>query len=250
MFETGLVSISFRDKSPQTIITEVCRAGLGGIEWGGDVHVPPKNLENARMVGEMTRAAGLKVISYGSYYRLGCSANPGRDFRAVLDTAYALGTAVVRIWAGNKGSSEVTQEQLERLREEAFELALMADGYGIDIGLECHHGTLTDTWQSSLDFLRKVNHPRLKMYWQPNQFKSVEYNKKAAEVIAPYSINIHVFHWDAEKRYPLEEGEGVWKLYLQPFLSTGKKYGLLLEFMHDNRIESLMETSKTLLKWL
>ncbi len=69
-FGTGLVSVSFRKLPPEQIIALARQAGLQSIEWGGDVHVPPENLENARVIGEMTRAAGLSVACYGSYYRL------------------------------------------------------------------------------------------------------------------------------------------------------------------------------------
>lgn len=40
MFETGLVSVSFRALEPAAII-ELCRKnGIGFIEWGSDVHAP------------------------------------------------------------------------------------------------------------------------------------------------------------------------------------------------------------------
>jgi hypothetical protein len=44
MIQTGLVSITFRQLSPPAIIDLVRQAGLEGIEWGGDVHVPHGDL--------------------------------------------------------------------------------------------------------------------------------------------------------------------------------------------------------------
>lgn len=41
MFAAGLVSVSFREERPESILREASAAGLSGIEWGGDVHVPP-----------------------------------------------------------------------------------------------------------------------------------------------------------------------------------------------------------------
>ena len=41
MLNTGLVSVTFRDKTPEEIISTVKQCGLEGIEWGGDVHVLP-----------------------------------------------------------------------------------------------------------------------------------------------------------------------------------------------------------------
>ena len=86
------------------------------------------------------------------------------------------------------------------------------------------------------------------MYWQPNQFKSEGYNIKAASALADITRNIHVFHWDSEyKKYPLKEGTEIWKKYLSCF---GGSHTLILEFMHDDRIESLKETAATLISWL
>lgn len=41
----GLTSISFRGKTCTEVIGLAKKAGLDGIEWGGDVHVPPENEE-------------------------------------------------------------------------------------------------------------------------------------------------------------------------------------------------------------
>lgn len=40
MFYPGLVSISFRNHSPEEIISEAAKCHLHSIEWGSDVHAP------------------------------------------------------------------------------------------------------------------------------------------------------------------------------------------------------------------
>ncbi|MDD6237161.1 MAG: hypothetical protein PUB00_07250 [Clostridiales bacterium] len=97
-----------------------------------------------------------------------------------------------------------------------------ADKKHITVTLECHVNTITDCWQSAKSFLSEVSHPRLKMYWQPNQMRDFSYNLSAAEQLADDTVNIHVFHWGSEERYPLAEGEADWKQYLQVFQKTGK----------------------------
>ena len=67
MFYTGLTSITFRKLSIDEIIALTASAGLDGIEWGSDVHVPQGDTELAESVKAKTEAAGLKVCSYGSY---------------------------------------------------------------------------------------------------------------------------------------------------------------------------------------
>ena len=83
----GVVSVTFRKKTPEEVIDIVKKAGLTHIEWGGDVHVPHGDVETAKRVGELTRAAGLTVSSYGSYFK-----DPEADlqFEDVLASAVAL----------------------------------------------------------------------------------------------------------------------------------------------------------------
>ena len=167
MFAAGLVSVSFREERPESILREASAAGLSGIEWGGDVHVPPGDLDTARSVARLTAGAGLQVFAYGSYYRLGMSANPASDFLPVLDTAEALGAPFIRLWGGRKGSAALSRPEFEQMAGEMRILAGLAAEREITLTLECHAGTLTDDYPSSLRFLALVGRPNVQMYWLP-----------------------------------------------------------------------------------
>src|SRR5262245_17804648 len=65
----GLCSVTLRACSIDEVVAVAVGAGLECIEWGGDVHVPPGDLEAARRARSATSAAGLRVASYGSYWR-------------------------------------------------------------------------------------------------------------------------------------------------------------------------------------
>lgn len=248
MWISGLVSVSFRGESPETIIQAAKAAGLRAIEWGGDVHVPPDDVENAARVGRLTREAGLAVAAYGSYFRLGTNG----DFAAVLAAAKALGAPTVRIWAGTADSDQVSPAERAALVSEARAVAKQAARENITVTLECHGGTLTDNWHSALEFVRTVDHPHFKMYWQPNQFRDHAYNCEAAEQLAADTVNLHVFHWDDKGCYPLAQGADDWRNYLAVFRRCwgGEDHALLLEFMHDGCLESLPETAATLNRWI
>ena len=90
MIHPGLVSVTFRQLAPRTIVDLVAEAGLWGIEWGGDVHAPVGDLHIAREVRAMTLDAGLAVAAYGSYFRF----RPDDSFERVLETAIALGAPI------------------------------------------------------------------------------------------------------------------------------------------------------------
>lgn len=247
-FQTGLVSISFRRHTVDDILHAAKRANLSLIEWGSDVHVPAGQAAVADLVAKKTADAGLRCITYGSYFRLGQT--PLSELEAYLDSACRLGTRHVRMWCGTCGSAKATEKVRESVVAAGRVAAEQAATYGLDITLECHNGTLTDECDSAMRYLREVDHPAMRLYWQPCQFHSEEYNCQTALTYAPFTECLHVFHWDATARYPLVQGESIWRRYLQAFRSEQRPIGLLLEFMHDDRLETLETTARTLQSWL
>ncbi len=249
-FYPGLVSISFRRYSVDEILDACQKAGLALIEWGSDVHVPAGNAHVADEVAAKTRAAGLSCVAYGAYFRLG--QHTPADFAPYIDSAIRLGARVIRVWGGIKGSAETTDEERTRLIADARAIADMAQAAGLLVTLECHGGTMTDHVDSAMAFYRDVNHPALRAYWQPNQCYDEAYNLAAAKRYAPMTECLHVFQWSATARYPLSDGNEIWAKYLDIFRAEaeGRDIGLLLEFMHDDRIETLQETAATLKSWI
>lgn len=249
-FYPGLVSISFRRYSVDEILDACQKAGLACIEWGSDVHVPAGNAVIADEVAAKTKAAGLHTIAYGSYFRLG--GNTPAEFAPYIDSATRLGARVIRVWGGVKGSANMTAEEREKLVADARAIADMAEEAGLIVTLECHSDTVTDHVDSGMDFYQAVNHPALRAYWQPSQFYDEAYNLEAAARYAPMTECLHVFQWSKTARHPLPEGRDVWAKYLDVFRPEAKQrdIGLLLEFMHDDRLETLQETAQELISWL
>ena len=71
MIKKGIVSVTFRQFTPEKIIELAKENGLSYIEWGSDVHVPAGNMEKAAEVATLMEKAGMESVSYGTYYRLG-----------------------------------------------------------------------------------------------------------------------------------------------------------------------------------
>ena len=246
MFIPGIVSVTFRGHSPETVADLAAEAGLRAVEWGGDIHVPPTDPANAAHVGQLTRDRGLGVISYGSYFRAGYSAQA--DFAAELEAARQLGAPNIRIWAGKKGSADETDR-----RTVADSIRVCADACadaGMTLSLELHGGTLTDNPDSALRLMDETAHENLHLYWQPNQHRDLPYNLDCLHRLLPHITNVHVFHWAGKEKFPLQEGESVWRQYIDILAGSGRDHGLLMEFVADGSDGQFREDAAVLLQWL
>lgn len=243
MYKLGLVSISFRDKSPEEILSAVKSAGLSYIEWGSDVHAPKDNKEKLNEIVALQKKYAVNCCSYGTYFRLG--ETPIEELKDYINAAKVLGTDILRLWCGNKGSVGYTENEKLQLFDVCRTAAEIAKQNGVMLCMECHGGTYTDTLNSALELMQAVNSENFRMYWQPNQFVSFEENLCYAEKIAAFAEHIHVFNWKERNKYPLEEAVDIWQAYLQK-LGSGRT--LLLEFMPDDKIESLKTEADALRK--
>jgi 3-dehydroshikimate dehydratase len=250
----GLVSITFRQLAPDAVIRAAAEAGLRAIEWGGDVHVPHGNFAVARAVGRATRAAGLAVACYGSYYRAAVSeAGAGPRFDAVLDTAVALEAPCVRVWAGNRAAADADADWRARVVEDLRHVCERAAAADVIVALEYHDGTLTDTDESALALLVAVDRPNLKTLWQPPHGKTREQCVASLAGVLPYLQHLHVFHWcpESRARLPLQAGSSRWEAYLA-LAATGGKDSLyaLLEFVRADDPENLAGDARVLCDWI
>ncbi len=254
MIKGGLVSVTFRQKSPRQVIQLVRQAGLEGIEWGGDIHVPHGDINLAREVKSMTLDAGLRLTSYGSYYRVGESENLGLSFHSVCDTAAALGVPYIRVWAGQTGSADADDETRKRVIEDSRRIADIAATAEMRISYEYHQDTLTDTNESAFRLLKEVQHPAVMTHWQPPNNQSVEYCLQGLRNILARCPILHVFSWKFEngdrERMPLSYGEEAWMHYLSVVHKAGGYYDALIEFVRDDSDKQFLEDAKTLTSWL
>lgn len=246
MIRSGLVSITFRKLRPEAVVGLVARAGLEGIEWGGDVHVPHGDVACARDVGAMTAAAGLQVSSYGSYYRAGVAQD--FSFSQVLDTAVALGAPLIRIWAGDRGSDPGDAAWRARVARDTREACIAATGAGVRVAFEFHRNTLTDNAKSALDLVSRVDHPGLSLYWQPPTGLSDSQLRDSLHTVLPFLANLHVFHWGPKgERRPLAEGGERWRALFSEVRQTegSADRWALIEFVQDDSPACFLEDART-----
>jgi sugar phosphate isomerase/epimerase len=252
MIHTGLVSITFRELEPRHIVDLVRQAGLHAIEWGGDVHVPHGDEIHARNVRQMTLDAGIKMPSYGSYYRVGHGEPVA--FEAIVGTAIALGTPLIRVWAGKRGSEEADDDYWDQVVDDSRRIADLAEQSGLSIAYEFHGNTLTDTYASAQKLLERVDHPAVKSYWQRPGGQTVKQNLAGLDGILPWLTNVHVNYSQGDDegevaRRPLADGAEAWQQYFEKIATADRIHYAMIEFVRDDAPEQFLEDAETLKEW-
>lgn len=250
MIIPGLISVTFRNKKPEEIVSLAAKAGLKGIEWGGDIHVPTGQFKQAEKVHRLTAEEGLKVSAYGSYYTVGKSKDEGIWFADVLETAKTLNAPIIRIWAGEIGSKESTSTYRTKVIGEIQELADYSGREEIRLALEFHENSLNDTYQSCHELLSELNHPMVKTYWQPIHGAGPIVNGEGIDLILPWIVGVHVFHWwpQSEIRLPLQEGIKDWEVYINRLSKIPDPIFGSLEFVKDESTKQFFQDANTLLE--
>ncbi|GAB2523428.1 sugar phosphate isomerase/epimerase family protein [Paramicrobacterium agarici] len=245
----GLCSVTFRAMSTDDVIAAARDAELESIEWGtgeGE-HLVPGDREGARRLGERTRAAGLAVASLGGYYRCG----DDESITPLLDSAVAAGAPRVRVWAGSVGSAEADEHERQRIASRLRDAVGQADAHGIELALEYHGRTLTDTAASTLSLLESVGMPQLSSYWQPTQGAADDAALAEFDAVAPHVSTVHVFSWwPMAERLRLSERHDLWHRVFARAASLPRITDALLEFVPNDDPALLPAEAATLRSWL
>lgn len=252
MIRTGLLSVTFRKKTPEEIVRLVLQAGLDGIEWGGDLHVPHGDVTRAAAVGRLTREAGLALPSYGSYYYAGGKPDNPR-FEDVLESARALGVPAIRVWAGNRASDAADEQWRRTVADDTRRIADLAAQAGITIDFEYHNHTLTDTPASAERLMCEVDHANVRSNWQAPLDMDAAQRLESLRGIMPWLANVHVFHWklahsEQQKlvQYPLADGKQDWLAFLRAIAQAGRSPYAMLEFVKNEADEQFLQDAAAL----
>jgi len=247
--KTGLVSVTFRNLSPEGIVDLVQKEHFDAIEWGGDVHVPHGDIARAKKVASITRDAGLQTAAYGSYYRLAVSQENGLPFESVLASAVELGVPVIRVWAGKWGSDVIGEADKAHVLHDALRIAEMAAGVGIKIGLEFHGNTLNDSPSAARELFATLNHTNIFSLWQPLPTLSLEEQDESLSVVLPRLCHLHVYHMlptAPVEMLPLAGGIKTWKRWFTQVKEAKGAVTGLLEFVRGNSLEQYSADAEAL----
>lgn len=231
----GICSVTLRELGIDDIVRISADAGLAGIEWGTDVHV--SDAASAAHAKEATEAAGLSVMSLGSYYRSGAFG----DFEPVLSLAAALGARRIRVWAGELGSADASQEHWDAVVKDTQRIADLAAAQGTAIAFEYHGNTLTDSPETTLELLRRVNHANVGTYWQPAVGLSDQQALESLHEVLPHLAGVHCFSWGPEaERHPLRSRKLLWQTVSDVLRGNGKDMDIMLEFVEDDLPDNVL----------
>lgn len=229
----GLCSVTLRQLPAGEVVAVAARAGLSRIEWGADLHAPPGNPERLGEVRRLTEQAGLAVASYGSYWRAGVS--PPDDLAGVIEGAVALGAPRIRVWAGEIGTSAADEDTWHAVVRALRDGCLLARDAGLELALEFHPNTLTDSVESTLELLERVADPVLRTYWQPRLDEETGPAVAGLRSLVPVLAGIHVFSWwPGATRLRLAERSDLWSAVADLLVAETPACDLLLEFVPDD----------------
>ena len=224
MRPTGLLSVTFRHLPFERIIELTAEAGLDGIEWGSDVHVPPGDLKQAEKIGDATRSAGLINFSYGSYWYA------DTEPEMIAETSAALGARWIRVWAGKLPSAGCPPEI--RRRTVGYLQKICRVSAGLQIAAEWHPNSLTDDAVSAAKLIDEVADERFFCYFQRDWMRD---NQRELRIFPRNRIRaVHVQYNENRQRFPLSDGMKEWARLL---VQIPEDAPALLEFVRNNSEE-------------
>ncbi|MBT2531591.1 sugar phosphate isomerase/epimerase [Arthrobacter sp. ISL-48] len=225
----GICSVTLRQRNIGEVVDVVSEAGLAGIEWGTDVHI--RDAASADEARDATAASGLEVLSLGSYYRVGSFG----DFAAPADLAVRLGAPRIRVWAGEHGSAQAGPDAWDAVVQDARRIAELASERSLEIAFEYHGGTLTDSADTTLQLLERVDRVNVRTYWQPAVGLSDQAALESLRRVLPYVSGVHCFSWWPEQeRLPLSGRKQLWQSVADILREAGRPLDMMLEFVAED----------------
>ena len=254
----GLCSITFRSLTTDEVLHTALRAGVEGIEWGADGHVPPGAGPGVEALRVRCRDAGVEIVSYGSYLGFGPPAEDETGtIDAVLDSAEELGAPMVRIWTELGVSPASPADDRHRVTDRTAQFADAIAARGLIAALEFHPYTLTETAVSANELLTTIARPNLRTHWQPDPALPIDAALSELGQVTQHLAHVHTFFWGAsgiDDRHALADGADLWS----PALALadragaslpGRRYALC-EYVRDDDPEQLVADVNVLRRWL
>lgn len=236
----GLCTLANQEAPVETVIEQAAAAGYDGVEiWGrpGERHVRDGSAERCERIVAAADEHGVELATYGSYLRPGADEFADR-LAHELDVAARLGADRVRVWAGEQEHQERTDDHWDRV---VADLGAVADGAadrGLDVTVEKHQGTLTNTLDGCRRLLDAVDRANVGLNWQPLFSLPNGHLVEEARELAPVTNQLHVqalAEQCGRGRSPLSEAYFDLPRLLSIFADAGFDGYANVEFVTDDR---------------
>ena len=259
--KSGVCSITMRQLGTAEVIALAVRAGLAGVEWGADGHVPPGETGVAEAVARRCADAGVAVTSYGTYLGMAPFDDPDSppdELAAALDSTEALGAPLVRVWTAFGVESDAPAADRAAVIATTAAIVEAASRRVVGVALEFHPGTLTHTAAGARTVLDGCSGLSLRTHWQPDPGLTPAEALGELEAVADSLAYLHVFAWGPggiAERHPLVDGAELWLPALTvaaeapPIPGSLPRYALL-EYVVDDDPEQLVADAATLNAWI
>ena len=241
-FKLGLCSVTFRRKTAEEVVSLCQKAGIGFIEWGGDVHV--KTLDDAKKVKALCDKAGIKISSYGSYFN--SAVYNESKWHNTCEITKEMGAESIRIWLGKKNSQVTSDKEYNLLLENTKKMCDIAAEYGLTVCPECHDNTFNNNTDAILRFTGELQKDNFKTYFQSRYFR-MEYDLDRIDRTYDYIKDVHVSYRDLKREQIFRKKD---KNYLDTLLKKFKEKGfsgiVMIEFVSCNNEKNFLSDTEKL----
>lgn len=227
----GVASVTFRNKTVSEVVEIAKNAGVSYIEWGADVHVKTK--EDAKTAKELCDKNGIKISSYGSYYRV--LSHDKENWEEICKNAEIMGAASVRVWLGSKNSEEFTEDEYRNLLEEVTDMCEVAEKYNLLVCPECHDNTFNNNTSAIIRLKKDLSKENFRTYFQSRYFR-FDYDMDRIEKTFDFIENVHVSYRDLyrEQRFRKKDKKYLDKI-LKKLLQMNFNGIVMIEFVKGSK---------------
>ena len=226
--QIGFTSTSFRQiKSLEKIVDIARDSGVDCIEWGGDIHI--KDITDATKAKKLCDDAGIKISSYGSYYRVG--SKNASEWEGICRIANTMGAETVRVWLGKADSEKTDEVTYRNLVDDAKAICSVAKEYGLIVCPECHDNTYNNNTDAFLKIQKDIACDNFSTYFQ-SRYKRKEYDLDRIERTLPFTRSVHI-SWSEQQREQFPKHDKAYiDVLLDKILSSGFDGNLLIEYTY------------------
>jgi sugar phosphate isomerase/epimerase len=186
------------------LIEPIGEAGFRYVEvW--QQHILPEDAETVMGIRDVGNALGVAFPIVGAYPKLHLDSRDQEQeleqFRQIVERAQILGSKVIKIFVGTKGSEDLDEVEYEQSVAFLDQLVTLAGEHDLRITGEMHGKTLFDGVSSTLQVVETIGSDNFSVCYQPYNFKST--NEAIEDFISVVENSIHV-HYQGKKNGRLD----------------------------------------------